>query len=129
MRKTLFLALMLALLIGVVSVPASGATSGAGATAAVSPTAVLATGPDCVSVIAMSSAKKPPVYPANCPHCSQNSGWPFSAGTCDRPGVIVVKLRCGRCGHEWIADAPQSAMATVSLWPTRNVREPRRRLA
>jgi hypothetical protein len=42
---------------------------------------------------------------------------PYSAGTCDRPGVIVVKLRCRECGHEWTGEAPKASMASVALWP------------
>lgn len=66
----------------------------------------------------MMSAKKS-AYPANCPQCHAVTGWPFSAGTCDRPGVIVVKLRCQDCGHEWSADAPKSTMASVGPLPNR----------
>ena len=62
---------------------------------------------------------KKPSYPDTCPLCESATGWPFSAGTCERPGVIVVKLRCQKCGHEWIADAPKPTMASVQLWPRR----------
>jgi hypothetical protein len=40
-------------------------------------------------------------YPAGCPACSDSAGWPYAAGTCDRPEVIVVKLKCRACGHTW----------------------------
>jgi hypothetical protein len=62
-----------------------------------------------------------PVYPACCPQCHELKGWPFSAGTCDRPGVIVVRLRCGNCHNEWTADVPKPAMATVGAWPGRQL--------
>jgi len=65
----------------------------------------------------MSTAKNP-FYPEACPECRCDTGWPYSAGTCDRPGVIVVKLRCQSCGHEWTADAPKTDVA-VALWPRR----------
>jgi hypothetical protein len=64
-------------------------------------------------------------YPADCPHCREAEGWPYSAGTCDRPGIIVVKLRCKKCDGEWIADAPKSVMATASYWPKRQNRTSR----
>jgi len=66
----------------------------------------------------MSEPTKKPPYPDNCPQCENTTGWPVSAGTCDRPGVIVVKLKCQQCGHEWVADAPKPASASVS-WPRR----------
>jgi hypothetical protein len=58
-----------------------------------------------------------PTYPACCPSCQEANGWPYSAGTCDRPGVIVVKLRCKVCQHEWTDDAPKAAAAIVAAWP------------
>jgi hypothetical protein len=65
----------------------------------------------------MSTTKKP-FYPESCPECHGDTGWPYSAGTCDRPDVIRVKLRCQRCGHEWSGDAPDAPVA-VALWPRR----------
>jgi len=67
----------------------------------------------------MSAPPAKPSYPHCCPQCQDQAGWPFSAGTCDRPGVIVVKLRCQKCGHEWSTDAPKPAMAPVTLWTKR----------
>ena len=67
----------------------------------------------------MSAAAAKPSYPHSCPMCKGVTGWPFSAGTCDRPGVIVIKLRCQKCGYEWMTDAPKPAMASVKLWPKR----------
>lgn len=64
------------------------------------------------------SAMKHPFYPESCPECREATGWPYSAGTCERPDVIRVKLRCQNCGHEWAGDAP-SAPVTVALWPRR----------
>jgi len=66
------------------------------------------------------TAAKKPSYPDSCPQCQETTGWPFSAGTCDRPGVIVVKLRCQKCGHEWIADGPPPTMQSVTSWPRRS---------
>jgi hypothetical protein len=66
----------------------------------------------------MSTTKKP-YYPESCPKCQSDEGWPYSAGTCHRPGVIVVKLRCRACAHEWTGDAPKAPMSTVALWPRR----------
>jgi hypothetical protein len=63
--------------------------------------------------------EKKPTYPESCPKCEAANGWPYSAGTCDRPGVIVVKLRCQACGHEWSGEAPKAPMASVGLWPKR----------
>jgi hypothetical protein len=63
-----------------------------------------------------------PEYPATCPHCHDTKGWPFAAGTCERTNVIVVKLRCRECSHEWTADAPSSVMVAASFWPVRNSR-------
>ena len=65
---------------------------------------------------------KDPSYPESCPKCRSSSGWPYSAGTCDRPGVITVKLRCQQCGHEWVTDAPKAPMASVTLLPRRDRR-------
>jgi hypothetical protein len=64
-----------------------------------------------------------PSYPACCPACQESKGWPYAAGTCDRPGVIVVKLRCGACNHEWRADGPPPAMAVAGLWPRQSARK------
>jgi hypothetical protein len=64
----------------------------------------------------MSTSNKP-FYPESCPECRSKNGMPYSAGTCDRPGVIVVKLRCRECGHEWTGEAPKASMASVALWP------------
>lgn len=75
------------------------------------------------------SAKKLPAYPATCPNCLEPSGWPFSAGTCERPEVIVVKLRCQVCTGEWTADAPKPAMAMAGYWPARITRRPATRIA
>ena len=58
-----------------------------------------------------------PSYPECCQRCHEAAGWPYSAGTCDRPGVIVVKLRCHKCGHEWSSEAPKAPTAQVSTWP------------
>jgi hypothetical protein len=69
----------------------------------------------------MNDTKKPS-YPESCPKCRTASGWPYSAGTCDRPGVITVKLRCQQCGHEWGADAPKVTMASVTVLPRRDRR-------
>jgi hypothetical protein len=63
-----------------------------------------------------------PQYPACCPKCLEKNGWPYAAGTCDRPGVIVVKLRCGTCHTEWRADAPPPVMAVAGLWPRQSAR-------
>ncbi|HET9703323.1 MAG TPA: hypothetical protein VFP85_04760 [Vicinamibacterales bacterium] len=65
---------------------------------------------------------KNPSYPESCPKCCSSSGWPYSAGTCDRPGVITVKLRCQQCGHEWGTDAPKAPAASVTLLPRRDRR-------
>jgi hypothetical protein len=70
----------------------------------------------------MSEPTKTPSYPDSCPHCQNLTGWPVSAGTCDRPGVIVVKLRCQKCGREWIADAPKPVTAAVTSWLRRSDR-------
>ena len=65
---------------------------------------------------------KKPCYPESCPQCEAATGWPYSAGTCDRPGVIVVKLRCRSCGHEWSGEAPEAPIVQVALWPRRDRR-------
>lgn len=57
------------------------------------------------------------LYPECCPQCQSATGWPYSAGTCDRPGVIVVKLRCQACAHEWTGEVPKAPVAAVRLWP------------
>ena len=51
-----------------------------------------------MSVIAM------PLYPAVCHACKERDAWPYSAGTCERHEIIIVKLRCKSCGHEWTAE-------------------------
>ena len=68
------------------------------------------------------SLTQPPRYPECCPKCLQRSGLPFSAGTCERPDIITVKLRCQACGHEWTADAPKAPMSSVTLWHKRSDR-------
>ena len=64
-------------------------------------------------------ATKHPSYPEQCPHCEAEAGWPFSAGTCERPGIIIVHVRCQHCGQAWISDAPKAPMASVTLWTKR----------
>jgi hypothetical protein len=43
-------------------------------------------------------------YPERCPKCDAVAGWPYAAGTCDKPGVILVRLRCAKCEKEWAND-------------------------
>jgi len=56
-----------------------------------------------------------PSYPEYCPHCSEAAGWPYAAGTCEKPDVIVVRLRCSKCNYEWRAEAQKAPLSTVTL--------------
>jgi hypothetical protein len=41
-------------------------------------------------------------YPAACPKCSEEKGFPFMVCTVNgKPGHIEIKLRCRECRHEW----------------------------
>jgi len=68
-----------------------------------------------------------PSYPECCPQCHEAAGWPYAAGTCERPGVIIVKLRCQKCSCEWSSEAPKAPIVQVSTWPRpdrRTTRQP-----
>lgn len=65
-------------------------------------------------------------YPECCPQCHEAAGWPYAAGTCERPGVIVVTLRCQHCSHEWASEAPKAPIVQVSVWPRPDRRTTRR---
>jgi hypothetical protein len=47
---------------------------------------------------------------------------PYAAGTCDKPEVILVQLRCRDCGHEWAAEAPKVPLSSFAVWPRRDRR-------
>jgi hypothetical protein len=49
-----------------------------------------------------SSSETTRQYPAVCPHCSEEKGFPYQVRTTGRDGVIEVKLRCRDCHHEWV---------------------------
>jgi hypothetical protein len=65
-------------------------------------------------------------YPERCPKCRAAAGLPYSAGTCERPGVILVKLRCQSCRHEWSSEAPPASADSVILSPRPDRRSARR---
>jgi DNA-directed RNA polymerase subunit M/transcription elongation factor TFIIS len=45
-------------------------------------------------------------YPAACPKCAEEKGYPYQVRTTGEHNEIEVKLRCRDCRHEWTEVVP-----------------------